>query len=614
MLSQLQNNSMILHEYLTITLQQTIVCIAPVDDPRHNLINFVHLANVLSRITKIIFPGMSQLDLLYTPSDYDSKLLYQTWQHLIRNDYRYLLESCDDPPPLPNHPMTLTRLINLDSQPPLATPYYSGCNITAQFHSISKTTLVNNLYERLLVLSITLPESEYPDLSPEHIREDRWPATYHYDTNTETGTVIRPRGSIWATHRLKALAIRSIPVLLDSVKLPTPTETLKFRESFNHGITFNEPQHFFSDDFGYLSTNRNTSFQLDNSQDLINTRLDDTLDLVTGNFMPDISTLGRPTRASNSYGDGPRIFPDINHYPYDTVPGARARLHQSPQIPRNARANLDPQHVSVNRSQEQNRLISDLQHNVAPGTVVEEPPTIPQPINGTPVVPASASPISTDPTPSQPGPLAEDGQGLIEATDSSSPPADPSQQAPDTPPQATPEALLNTSESTASGNSTGISSDSNISLGNGVSPHKTMTPPSVGPLAASRAGPILFKPTTGQQEDGQASNAQDNHRVLRSEDKAQLQPPEFYAFVNALTEHYNEDPTKFVGLESALIPLIAQDHVNTRFVIREDLLTNRNVDVIDILMKDYLDKRKPSLFNRANPILKTILKKFIKPA
>ena len=138
-----------------------------------------------------------------------------------------------------------------------------------------------------------------------------------------------------------------------------------------------------------------------------------------------------------------------------------------------------------------------------------------------------------------------------------------------------------------------------------------MTPPSGLPLADSRAGTILFQTSPGHQEDSQASTAQDDHRVLRSEDKAPTQPPEFYAFVHTLTEHYNEDPTKFSGLESALIPLITQDHVNSRFVIREDLLTNRNVVVIDILMKD-LDKKKTSLFHRSNPILKTILRKFSK--
>ena len=133
-------------------------------------------------------------------------------------------------------------------------------------------------------MSITLPEAEHPNLHPNQIREEKWPTTYHYDTDVETGTVIRLRGSIWATHRLKSLAIKSTPVLLDTVTLPTPQ--LRFRESSNGGNTWNDPQHFAMDDFGYLSTDRNTSFQLDHSQELINTRLDETLDQVTGNFIP----------------------------------------------------------------------------------------------------------------------------------------------------------------------------------------------------------------------------------------------------------------------------------------------------------------------------------------
>ena len=122
---------------------------------------------------------MSQLDILYTPSVYDTKLLYQTWQHLIRADYKFILETCDDPPALPDNPLTLTKLIDLDQQPPLSTPYYSGCNISARFHIVSKNTSVDNLSERLLILSITLPEAEYPDLHPNQIREDKWPNTYH---------------------------------------------------------------------------------------------------------------------------------------------------------------------------------------------------------------------------------------------------------------------------------------------------------------------------------------------------------------------------------------------------------------------------------------------------
>ena len=72
------------------------------------------------------------------------------------------------------------------------------------------------------------------------------------------------------------------------------------------------------DDFGYLSTDRNASFQLDHSQELINTRLDETLDQVKGHFIPDIATLGMQVRARDDHSDGPRSFQDIHHYPYET--------------------------------------------------------------------------------------------------------------------------------------------------------------------------------------------------------------------------------------------------------------------------------------------------------
>ena len=63
------------------------------------------------------------------------------------------------------------------------------------------------------------------------------------------------------------------------------------------------------------------------------------------------------------------------------------------------------------------------------------------------------------------------------------------------------------------------------------------------------------------------------------------------------------------GLETALIPLITQDHVTSQFTVRKDLLTNQNVKVIDILMKDQ-DKKNKSLFDFTNPTLKTILSRF----
>ena len=120
-----------------------------------------HILSQTFNVFPIFVAGMPPLtthaiELLYTPQDYDIKLLFQTWQHLIRADYRTFLESCDDPAALPTNPMTMTRLLNLDSEPPLTQPYYSSCNITAQFHVISKNTLNNNLFDRLLILSINI--------------------------------------------------------------------------------------------------------------------------------------------------------------------------------------------------------------------------------------------------------------------------------------------------------------------------------------------------------------------------------------------------------------------------------------------------------------------------
>ena len=132
----------------------------------------------LSHITSLYFSGMSQLDILYTPSDYNTKLIYQTWMHLLRTDYRYILETCDDPPALPINPLTLTKLINLDNQPPLSTRYYDSCHISARFHIVSKNTSTDNLFDRLLILSITLPEAEHPNLHPSQICEEKWPTTY----------------------------------------------------------------------------------------------------------------------------------------------------------------------------------------------------------------------------------------------------------------------------------------------------------------------------------------------------------------------------------------------------------------------------------------------------
>ena len=78
--------------------------------------------------------------------------------------------------------------------------------------------------------------------------------------------------------------------------LPTPRESLRLRSSTNSGVSWTEPQHFHPDDHGFLSLKQNASYQLDTSQDLINMELDATLDQVTHNFLPNIASLGRPTR------------------------------------------------------------------------------------------------------------------------------------------------------------------------------------------------------------------------------------------------------------------------------------------------------------------------------
>ena len=231
---------------------------------------------------------MSELDILFTPSDYDIKLVFQTWLHLVRTDFRQLLETCTDPAPLSLSPLILAKLIDLGNRPPLSNKYYDNCHIEAKFHIVSKNHSQDSLFDRLLILSISLPVVEQPDIHPDRIWTEKWPSSYYYE-NLEDGTLNRLRGSIWATHKLKPSASKAIPLLLDTIILPTPTELLRFRQSENEGDTWSDPEHFSIDDFGYLSIDKNASFQLDHSHQLINTRLDETIDAATGNFIPDIS-------------------------------------------------------------------------------------------------------------------------------------------------------------------------------------------------------------------------------------------------------------------------------------------------------------------------------------
>ena len=93
-------------------------------------------------------PLNNAIELLYTPQDYECKLLFQTWQHLIRADSRKIMESCDDPPPLSNNPITLTRLIVPGSQPPISPRYYTGCPVMVATHGDLVTAPCNPFNHR----------------------------------------------------------------------------------------------------------------------------------------------------------------------------------------------------------------------------------------------------------------------------------------------------------------------------------------------------------------------------------------------------------------------------------------------------------------------------------
>ena len=133
-----------------------------------------------------------------------------------------------------------------------------------------------------------------------------------------------------------------------------------------------------------------------------------------------------------------------------------------------------------------------------------------------------------------------------------------------------------------------------------------MTIPAAPPLACT---PILFRSPPVQEQDSIETVTGDEHIRLRSEGRAPVQPEEFYQFVYTRTESYNEDPVNIFELKKALNPLITQDPITKHFEVRKDLLTNQNVKIIDILMKEHT-KNKVPIFDINNPTLKTILKRF----
>ena len=228
------------------------------------------------------------------------------------------MENCEDPPDLQHHPIPLTRLVEPGVMPPLDTKYFSTCNLTAQFHIIASNTQVNNMTDRFLILSISLPENAYPShLAHSRILDIPWPDTYQYEYDVSSRTHKIPLGTIWQAHRLKAIPTKSDPILLESIIIPTPIESLRFRTSFDNAI-WSEPANFHPDDEGNMSLKQTANYQLDTSQQLINTDLDITLDNMIKGFIPRISTLGRETRphAAHNKENTIRTFPNPATFPF----------------------------------------------------------------------------------------------------------------------------------------------------------------------------------------------------------------------------------------------------------------------------------------------------------
>ena len=111
------------------------------------------------------------------------------------------MENCEDPPDLHNHPIALTRLAEPGVMPPLDTKYFSTCNLTAQFHIMASNTQVNNMTDRFLILSVSLPESAYPsNLAHSRIQDIFWPDTYQYEYDVIARTYKIPPVIIRQTH------------------------------------------------------------------------------------------------------------------------------------------------------------------------------------------------------------------------------------------------------------------------------------------------------------------------------------------------------------------------------------------------------------------------------
>ena len=147
-------------------------------------------------------------------------------------------------------------------KPPLMPKYFSGCNLKVQFHIMSYNIQANNMFERFLILSISLPDTAYPNHLPSsRIQDMIWPDTYQYEYDVSSRTTKKIHGTIWQAHRLKAIPTKSDPILLESVIIPPPIESLRFRTSYEN-LTWSEPANFHPDDEGNMSLKQTANYQL----------------------------------------------------------------------------------------------------------------------------------------------------------------------------------------------------------------------------------------------------------------------------------------------------------------------------------------------------------------
>ena len=97
------------------------------------------------------------------------------------------------------------------------------------------------------------------------------------------------------------------------LSIPAPIESLRFCSSINDS-EWSEPSDFHPTDDGSIALKQTPNFQMDMSQQLINTDLDITLDNMFTDLIPIISVLGQETRPPPAHIKPnlprPRMYPN----------------------------------------------------------------------------------------------------------------------------------------------------------------------------------------------------------------------------------------------------------------------------------------------------------------